>query len=76
MLLECKGVEKSFGEKKVLKQINFELEEGRIVGLLGKNGMGKSTLLKLINDLLTPDCGEILFQGKSIGGESKKRIAY
>lgn len=76
MLLECKGVQKSYGSKKILHQVDFSLEEGRIVGLLGKNGTGKSTLLKLINDLLIPDGGEILFLGKPIGIESKKRIAY
>lgn len=76
MLLECKGVEKNYASKKVLHQVSFRLEEGRIVGLLGKNGTGKSTLLKLINDLLIPDGGEILFRGNPIGIESKKRIAF
>ena len=76
MLLECKGIEKSYGNKKVLHQVDFRIEEGRIVGLLGKNGTGKSTLLKLINDLLIPDHGEILFRGNHIGIESKKQIAY
>ncbi|MBE6712477.1 MAG: ABC transporter ATP-binding protein [Ruminococcaceae bacterium] len=76
MLLECIGVEKSFGGKKVLDGIDLKIEEGRIVGLLGKNGTGKSTLLKLMNDLLTPDRGEILFCGKQIGVESKKRISF
>ena len=76
MLLECRGVEKNYGNKKILKGIDLQLEEGRIIGLLGKNGTGKSTLLKLINDLLTLDGGEILFQGKPIGVESKKRISF
>ncbi len=76
MLLECVGIEKSYGTKKVLDGVNLQIMEGRIVGLLGKNGTGKSTLLKLINDLLTPDSGEILFCGKPIGFESKERIAF
>ena len=76
MLLECIGVEKKYCNKKVLKGIDLQLEEGRIIGLLGKNGTGKSTLLKLINDLLTLDGGKILFQGKPIGVESKKRISF
>ena len=76
MLLECIGVEKNYGNKKVLQGIDLQLEEGRIIGLLGKNGTGKSTLLKLINDLLTLDGGTILFQGKPIGVESKKRISF
>ena len=58
-LLECINVCKNFDDKKILKDINLKIEEGRIIGLLGKNGMGKSTLIKLINDLLTPTSGEI-----------------
>lgn len=75
-LLECKNVNKSYGKKKILKDINLVIPRGKIIGLLGKNGTGKSTLIKLINDLLTPDSGEILVNGKNVGVESKKIIAY
>lgn len=76
MLLECIDVKKNYGSKTVLNGINLCLEEGRIIGLLGKNGTGKSTLLKLINDLLTLDGGKILFKGEKLGVESKKHISY
>lgn len=75
-LLEIKNLSKNYDKKPVLKDINLEISNGKIIGLLGKNGVGKSTLIKLINDLLTPTSGEILFKGKPIGIESKKRIAY
>ena len=75
-LLICKGVNKNYGDKKVLKDINFSIPRGKIIGLLGKNGAGKSTLIKLINDLLTLDSGEILIDGMKIGVESKKIISY
>ena len=75
-LLICKNVNKNYGNKKVLKNINFSIPRGKIIGLLGKNGTGKSTLIKLINDLLTLDSGEILIDGKKIGVESKKIISY
>ena len=75
-LLECKNVYKSFEKKNVLNNINLKIEEGRIIGLLGRNGVGKSTLIKLINDLLTLDNGEILFKGKKIGVLSKSHISY
>lgn len=75
-LLKVENLSKSYGKKKVLKNISFTINEGRIVGLLGKNGTGKSTLIKLINDLLTVDSGEILVNGKKIGVESKKDISY
>ncbi len=75
-LLEIKNLSKSYGDKKVLKDINLVIEPGKIIGLLGKNGTGKSTLIKLINDLLTPSDGEILINGKNSGVESKKIISY
>ena len=75
-LLEIKKLNKSFNDKKVLKDINLSITSGKIIGLLGKNGTGKSTLIKLINDLLTPTSGEILINGKPVGVESKKIISY
>ena len=75
-LLECKNLSKSFDNKKILKDVNLIIPRGKIVGLLGKNGQGKTTLIKLINDLLTPTNGEILIEGKHPGVESKKIISY
>lgn len=75
-LVEFKNVTKSYGNKKVLKSINLKIEDNKVIGLLGKNGTGKTTMIKLINDLLTPTSGEVLFMGKPIGIESKKEISY
>ena len=75
-LVKCVNVNKSFGEKRVLKDVNLTISNGKIIGLLGKNGMGKSTLIKLINDLLTPTSGEILVNGEKVGVNSKKIISY
>ncbi len=75
-ILEIKDLNKSYGKKQILKDINITLEKGKIIGLLGKNGVGKTTLIKLINDLLTPTSGEILVNGKPVGVESKKIISY
>lgn len=75
-LIELNHVSKSYGQKRVLEDINLTLPRGRIIGLLGKNGMGKSTMIKLINDLLTPTEGQVLINGKAPGPESKKIIAY
>ena len=76
VILEYKSVNKSFGEKQVLKNVNLQIESNKIVGLLGKNGSGKSTLFKLANDLLTPTSGEILIDGKPISVESKNMVSY
>lgn len=75
-LLELNNVYKSFSNKEVLKNINLTIPRGKIIGLLGRNGQGKTTIIKLINDLLTPTKGEILVNGKKIGVESKKIISY
>ena len=75
-LLEIKKLNKSFDNKEILKNINLKIKHGRIIGLLGKNGAGKTTIIKLINDLLTPTSGEILVNGKKIGVETKKIISY
>ncbi|MFQ6724152.1 MAG: ABC transporter ATP-binding protein [Clostridia bacterium] len=76
VILEYRAVNKSFGEKQVLKDIDLKIDSGKIVGLLGKNGSGKSTLFKLANDLLTITSGEILIDGKPVSVESKKVVSY
>lgn len=71
-LLECKNITKKFDNKEILHDINLTIKPGKIIGLLGKNGQGKTTLIKLINDLLTPTSGEILVKGNKVGVETKK----
>lgn len=75
-LIKCTNLNKSFDNKKILKNINVNIQNGKIIGLLGKNGSGKTTFIKLINDLLTPTSGEILINGKKISPETKNIIAY
>ena len=75
-LVKCINVNKSFGDKEILRDINLTIPRGKIIGLLGKNGTGKSTLIKLLNDLLTPTSGEILINGEKVGVNSKRIISY
>ena len=75
-LVKCIDVNKKIDNKEILKNINLTIPRGKIIGLLGKNGTGKSTLIKLINDLLTPTSGQILVNGKEVGIDSKKIISY
>ena len=75
-LIEIKNINKAYGKKQALNNINITIEKGKIYGLLGPNGSGKTTLIKLINDLLTPTSGEILIKGEKPGIESKKIISY
>ena len=75
-LVEFHNIDKNYGAKKALSDINLKIERGHIYGLLGPNGSGKTTLIKLINDLLTPTSGEVLINGLKPGVESKKIISY
>ena len=76
-VLECRELSKSYVKGvKVLHNLNITLFEGKIVGLLGPNGCGKSTLIKLISGLLTPDAGDILVCEKSAVEERNAFISY
>ena len=66
MLLELKNVEKSFGNKQVLKGVSFAAESGKAFGLLGRNGAGKTTSIRILIDVFPADHGEILIDGKPI----------
>lgn len=75
-ILECRNLSKSFGSKKVLDSVNLSILRGKIVGLLGPNGSGKTTFIKICNELLTPENGEILISGMKPGVETKKIVSY
>lgn len=75
-ILECKNLIKRYGRKTALDHINLSLRPGRIIGLLGPNGSGKTTMIKLINGLLTPTEGEILIRGMAPGVKTKSIVSY
>jgi ABC-2 type transport system ATP-binding protein len=76
-VLECKNLTKSYRKfQPVLEKLNLQLPAGKIIGLLGPNGCGKSTLIKLIAGLLQPDSGKILVCGEPVGPKSNALISY
>ena len=75
MILEFRNIEKSFGDKKVLKGINFTAKSGVANGYLGRNGSGKTTSFRVLLDIFRPDKGEILLDGKPLD-HSKVKIGY
>lgn len=75
-LLECRALTKMYGNTLALNNVSFTLERGKIIGLLGPNASGKTTLIKLINGLITPTRGEVLINGKAPGIESKLSVSY
>ena len=76
IILKCEKLEKKYGHKKALLGIDLEIKKGRIVGLLGPNGSGKTTFIKIANGLLTPTSGKILIGDNEVGVETKKIVSY
>ena len=66
MILELKNIEKSFGEKKVLTGVSFKAEGGKAFGLLGRNGAGKTTSIRILMDVFPANSGEVLIDGQPI----------
>ena len=76
-ILVCKGVDVSYGPVQVLFNVDFEVQEGEIVALLGTNGAGKSTLLRAISGLVAPGGGAIFFDGEDVTGlEPEESFQY
>jgi polar amino acid transport system ATP-binding protein len=63
-ILEVKNIHKSFGKEEVLRGINFELDKGEVLAIIGSSGSGKTTLLRCLNFLEIPQCGQIVVDGK------------
>ncbi len=75
--LECKNLCKAYKKNRpVLDNFNIEIPMGKIVGLLGPNGCGKSTLMKLVSGLLQADNGEILIANEPVGENSKALVSF
>ena len=75
-IIQVKHLNKSFGEHEVLKDINFHVNKGEVVSIIGSSGSGKSTLLRCINLLEKPSGGEILYKGENILNPKNDIYAY
>ncbi len=75
-LLEIENLNKFYGKKQALKDINLKADMGEIIGLYGPNGSGKTTLLKLILGLLKPSYGNIKINGENISMKSKEMVSF
>ena len=76
MMLECRELTKWFGSKEAVADLTLNLDKGKIYGLLGENGSGKTTWMKMVAGLTKPGRGEILYEGHPIGWRDKAKIAY
>jgi len=70
-LLHVQGLNKSFGGLKAISDLDFDVEPGEIVGIIGPNGSGKTTTLNLLTGFLKPTAGSIRFKGEEIGGRPR-----
>ncbi len=76
-VLECRNLTKAYKKGyNVLNGLNIQVPGGRIVGLLGPNGCGKSTLIKIIAGILQPNEGEVFVDGKPVGEQTKALVSY
>ncbi|MBR2088767.1 MAG: amino acid ABC transporter ATP-binding protein [Oscillospiraceae bacterium] len=75
-MIRVEELGKSFGEHQVLRKIDFSVEKGECVCILGSSGSGKSTLLRCINQLETQTCGKIYFHGQELGRKQKEINTY
>ena len=75
MIIQAKGIQKSFGALKVLKGVDFEASEAEVVSIMGASGAGKSTLLQILGTLSTPDEGSLVIDGTDIRSLSGDALA-
>ncbi|TKG92992.1 ABC transporter ATP-binding protein [Puteibacter caeruleilacunae] len=78
-VIECKNLTHYYGDRLIYKDLNFNVKQGRIMGMLGKNGAGKSTTINILNGFLTPYSGDCTVFGESahsLSHSTKRRIAY
>jgi ABC-2 type transport system ATP-binding protein len=75
-MIKLTGVTKRYGTKKALEEVDLELETGKLIGLIGENGSGKSTTLKLIAGLNHPTSGEITVNGEKVTRKIASSVAY
>lgn len=74
-MIRIENLTKSFGDLKVLKGVNLEINRGEVISIVGPSGAGKTTLLQLIGTLDKPDSGSIYFNGEELGRMSSKKLA-
>jgi len=74
MMIQLRNVQKSFGALRVLEGVDFSIEKGQAVAIIGVSGGGKSVLLKLIIGLIAPDAGEIQIDGRNITGMNERQL--
>ncbi|MEV4121380.1 ATP-binding cassette domain-containing protein [Micromonospora sp. NPDC049645] len=74
--LRLDGVDRSFGDRQVLRNVSFEVSAGRMTGFVGANGAGKTTTMRIILGVLAPDAGEVSWGGTTLTRQDRRRFGY
>lgn len=74
--LRLDGVDRSFGDRQVLKNVSFEVTAGRMTGFVGANGAGKTTTMRIILGVLSPDAGEVSWGDTKLTRQDRRRFGY
>ncbi|MEU8111974.1 ATP-binding cassette domain-containing protein [Micromonospora sp. NPDC048947] len=74
--LRLDGVDRSFGDRQVLRNVSFEVSAGRMTGFVGANGAGKTTTMRIILGVLAPDAGEVSWGGATLTRQDRRRFGY
>ena len=75
-MIDVINISKKYGKIHALKDVSFKIKEGKVIGILGINGAGKSTILKCIAGVIRPDKGKILIDGEAINSNLYNKIAF
>ena len=75
MFLDISGLSKNFGGLQAVNELSFSVDKGQIVGLIGPNGSGKTTVFNLITGVHKPSSGQVIFQGKDLTGKPPHVVA-
>jgi ABC-2 type transport system ATP-binding protein len=75
-VLELRGLKRSYGDVVALDDISFTVREGQMFGFIGPNGAGKTTAMRIILGVLEPDAGEVLWRGRPMDDEARRRVGY
>ncbi|MGC4893591.1 ABC transporter ATP-binding protein [Micromonospora sp. DT31] len=75
-VLRLDGVDRTFGDRQVLKDVSFDVTAGRMTGFVGGNGAGKTTTMRIVLGVLAPDAGQVTWRGHPLTAEDRRRFGY
>ncbi|MEZ3181218.1 ATP-binding cassette domain-containing protein [Streptomyces pimonensis] len=75
-VLEVDGVRKSYGRRRAVDDMSFDIRAGELFGFVGNNGAGKTTTMRIVLGVLTPDAGEVRWRGRPVGFDARRQFGY